>query len=487
VTITTDDRTIELDNEQRRVAQAPAEERLCVTAGPGSGKTETVSARIQYLLEAENLSGNEVLVISFSRAAVEAIQRRQRLNGARSWVWVTTLDSLATRILSDTEVDVTGLGFDTRIKRLAQLLANDEIEDPLPDVRHVIIDEAQDVVGVRAALVRLLLESLPEDVGFTMLGDPRQGIYDFQLEENFDDPNLLLQAAQDLHAVDVELRGQYRAQTDDARLAMTLRGTDRADIAWINEMQRFVTAKPSFDLDGLAEQLNGSAGDFAILTQSNAQALTVARRLQERGVQIELLARAADRSIDPWLAEAFADAPGSLTRDQFEELAREVAPIDPSEAWSLCRRITSGKTKFLNVRELTQRLASGIVPCTGLRASSSIRSCCWIRTSGTATRTRPTAARSMWLSRDLVADCSPSPATRRRSTGAPTTGPSAPSAPTARGRAPPGSRSAGPTGANRNRPLRIAIPGAPRSSCEHWPAQAPPSLLTSGSPHTSPP
>lgn len=362
MTITTDERTIELDSEQRRVAEAPAEERLYVTAGPGSGKTETVSARIQYLLEEEDLSGNEVLVISFSRAAVEAIQRRQRLNGARSWVWVTTLDSLATRILSDAEVDVTGLGFDTRIKRLAQLLANDEIEDALPDVRHVIIDEAQDVVGIRASLVRLLLESLPEDVGFTMLGDPKQGIYDFQLEDNFDDSELLLQAAQDLNAVDVELRGQYRAQTDDARLAMTLRGTDRADIAWINEMQRFVTAKPSFDLDGLAEQLSGSAGDIAILTQSNAQALTVARRLQERGVQIELLARAADRSIDPWLARALADAPGSLTHDQFEELARAVAPIDPSEAWSLCRRITRGTTKYLNVRELTQRLASGIVP-----------------------------------------------------------------------------------------------------------------------------
>ena len=45
---------------------------LYVTAGPGSGKTETVSARIQYLLDEEGLSGQEVLVISFSRAAVEA-------------------------------------------------------------------------------------------------------------------------------------------------------------------------------------------------------------------------------------------------------------------------------------------------------------------------------------------------------------------------------------------------------------------------------
>ena len=128
----------------------------------------TVSARIEYLLDEEDLSGEEILVISFSRAAVEAVQRRQRQKGSRSWVWVTTIDSLATRVLSDEGVDVTGLGFDARIKELTRLLAEAGIEDPLPDVRHVIIDEVQDVVGIRANLVTLLLAALPDDVGFTI-------------------------------------------------------------------------------------------------------------------------------------------------------------------------------------------------------------------------------------------------------------------------------------------------------------------------------
>lgn len=352
----------QLDADQRQIAESGAAERLYVTAGPGSGKTETVSARIAYLLEEEDLSGEEVLVISFSRAAVEAVQRRQRLNGARSWVWVTTIDSLATRILSEAGVDVTGLGFDARIKKLAKMLADDGIDDLLPEVRHVIIDEVQDVVGIRANLVANILERLPTDVGFTMLGDPKQGIYDFQLDEEFSDPDLLLGIAREIGAGEVRLWGQYRAASRDAKKAMTLRGEGRTDLAWIGEMRGFVADMPSFDADGLADQLKQMQGSIAVLTQSNAQALTVARGLYVREVQAELLARSVDRSIDAWVANVLADRPGSLTKEQFGDLAGARASINSDEAWFLLRSITNAKTKYLNVREAAQRLANGIVP-----------------------------------------------------------------------------------------------------------------------------
>lgn len=350
-----------LDDDQLRVAEAEVRERLYVTAGPGSGKTEAVSGRIAFLLEQEGLSGQEILVISFSRAAVEAVQRRLRQTGSRSWVRVTTLDSLATRILAEDGAEVTGLSFDTRIKRLAKMLANDEITDPLSEVRHVIIDEAQDVVGLRAALVGLLLETLPEDVGFTMLGDPKQGIYDFQLEENFDDPDFLLQTARDLGATEVGLWGQYRADSRDARKAMKLR-SGRTDLAWIADMRGFLAEMPSFEADELPHQLAEMEGTVAVLTQSNAQALTLARRLYLQGVDVELLPRSADRSIDPWVAEVMADAPSSITRSQFEELISATDCVDPDEAWYLLRAGTSAKTKFLNIPEAARRLATGGFP-----------------------------------------------------------------------------------------------------------------------------
>ena len=368
----TDAKAPQLDEGQRTVANAAVGERFYVTAGPGSGKTETVSARIRYLLEEEDLSGEEILVISFSRAAVEAVQRRQRLNGGRSWVWVTTIDSLAARVLLEEGVDITELGFDARIKKLTGMLAEEGVEDLLPDVRHVIIDEVQDVVGIRANLVVHILDRLSTNVGFTMLGDPKQGIYDFQLDEAFSDPDLLLQSAREIGAVEVGLCGQYRAASRDAERAMKLRGRGRTDLAWIGDMRGFIADMPSFDSDGLADQLKEMHGSIAVLTQSNAQALTVARDLYVREIQAELLARSTDRSIDSWVADVLADAPGSLTKDQFHDLVGARASIDCDEAWFLLRSITMSKTKFLNVRDTAQRLANGIVPVALTRQRSQL-------------------------------------------------------------------------------------------------------------------
>jgi DNA helicase-2/ATP-dependent DNA helicase PcrA len=351
-----------LDEDQRRVAEAGVEERLYVTAGPGSGKTETVSARIEYLLDEEDLSGEDILVISFSRAAVEAVQRRQRQNGSRSWVWVTTIDSLTARVLSDEGLDITGLGFDARINKLTGILAEDGIEDLLPDVRHVIIDEVQDVVGIRANLVTHLLAALPDDVGFTMLGDPKQAIYDFQLDDGFSDPHFLLRSARGLRATEVGLWGQYRAESRDAAKAMKLRGVGRTDLAWIGEMEEFVADMPVFDADGLAGQLQQMQGSVAVLTQSNAQALTAARDLYVQGIQAEVLARSADRSIDPWVARVLGDAPTSLTKEQFQEIAASNTPLDWEEAWALLRRMTKANTKYLTLVEVAQRFSNGIVP-----------------------------------------------------------------------------------------------------------------------------
>src|SRR5829696_9073802 len=156
---------------------------------------------------------------------------------------------------------------------------------------------------------------------------------------------------------------------------MELRGQGRADFAWISEMEEFIAEMPAFDADGLAGQLQQMQGSVAVLTQSNAQALTVAKDLYLHGIQADLLARSADRSIDPWVARVLGDAPTSLTKEQFQEIAssdssasaatrraQPITPIDWDEAWALLRRITKANTKYLNLVEVAQRLSNGIVP-----------------------------------------------------------------------------------------------------------------------------
>lgn len=361
---------VTLDPEQRRVAFAPVEERLHVTAGPGSGKTETVSARIDHLMEEEGLEGRELLVISFSRAAVEAIQRRRRAAGPGPSTWVTTLDSLAARLLADEGVDLAGLSFEKRIRRTIELVEESGASGLMEEVRHVIVDEAQDVVGSRGKLVATLLAALPDDVGFTLLGDPLQGIYDFQLDEEFPDPDLLFAAARDCGATEVGLRGQYRAETVDARTAMALRG--RADDrGWWIEMMGFTAGMPTVSLGGVAEQLTGAGDSVAILAQSNAQALVIAGELHRSGIGVELLPRAQDRPLATWLGQALGDAPASLDRAGFDAVVQGI-DVETDEAWRLCRRLTRATSKYLDVRELAGRLAQGAAPIALTRDRASI-------------------------------------------------------------------------------------------------------------------
>src|SRR4051812_4387659 len=66
-----------LSAEQRAIVDAPLDARQLVLAGAGSGKTHVLVARLVELLEnPEVRPGNEILVLSFTRAVVHELKRR---------------------------------------------------------------------------------------------------------------------------------------------------------------------------------------------------------------------------------------------------------------------------------------------------------------------------------------------------------------------------------------------------------------------------
>lgn len=363
----TDETPATLDEDQRRVAEAATHERLYVVAGPGSGKTETVSARLAHLSEDEELAGDSLLVISFSRAAVEAVQRRQRKNAPHTAAWVTTLDSLASRILTDAGGDVTGLGFDDRIKALLKALPdNPDVSSQLASIEHLIVDEIQDVVGLRAELLVALLRTLPSSAGFTLLGDPLQGIYDFQLTPGSLTADDVRNHAVELGAEIVHLHGQYRAQTRDARKAMAIRGDGRL-VPWIHSLEDHVNSMDRLAPDQISEWITRTSGTLAVLTQTNAQALLVARDLHSLGIDAELLGPAQDRPVAPWIAHVLGSAPAQLDFDSFSSRMSNVEEETIRERWLRLRSLTRPSGRSIDVGKVASRLAAGIIPV-GLRS-----------------------------------------------------------------------------------------------------------------------
>jgi len=99
-----------LDPEQRVAAGAEAGP-LLVVAGPGTGKTRTLTHRLAYLIEERGMAAERCLAISFTRRACGEL--RERLDalvpGQAGQVLVTTFHGLGLRILRE-QHEAVGLG-----------------------------------------------------------------------------------------------------------------------------------------------------------------------------------------------------------------------------------------------------------------------------------------------------------------------------------------------------------------------------------------
>ena len=204
-----------LDAMQRVAASAPGGP-LLIVAGPGTGKTRTLTHRIAYLCAELNVDPAHCLAITFTRRAAEELRTRldALLGPVASEVTVATFHSLGHtilrenaaaaglpkdfRIADDTEraAAKSEAGEDTaaytKLLRAQDLVDLDELVTlPLdllrgdPDLadryqgrwRWIFVDEYQDVDETQYELLRLLC---PRDGNLCAIGDPDQAIYSFR-------------------------------------------------------------------------------------------------------------------------------------------------------------------------------------------------------------------------------------------------------------------------------------------------------------------
>ncbi len=88
-------------NESQKQAVQQVDGPIMILAGAGSGKTRTLVARIQYLLEEKNISPYQILAVTFSNKA--AREMRERLASSTSFnigtLQVTTFHSFCAKVL----------------------------------------------------------------------------------------------------------------------------------------------------------------------------------------------------------------------------------------------------------------------------------------------------------------------------------------------------------------------------------------------------
>lgn len=322
---------VELNEDQLRVVEAPGDERLLVIAGAGQGKTEVVVSRIEYLVQDEGLvASEEVLVLSFSRAAVSAVRTRLDLRDAAS-ANVRTFDSFASLLLSEAEILLEG-SFEARIRRATQLLnESDEVPPQVELLRHVVIDEVQDLVGDRADFVRAILKRLDDDAGITALGDPLQGVYDFQLADSLSKTSFKAVFSSLTGEFGCEMVGlgkNYRARGKFPKrvvsLGNQLRDTEDGDTAEELLDDLILDLPDRGEIDEWYDLVTPRKGKkTAVLCTTNADVLRVSRYLNERGIAHAVRRQAQDFGAAKWIAGALGALPGPKERRSEVEAALE--------------------------------------------------------------------------------------------------------------------------------------------------------------------
>lgn len=370
---------IALDASQRAVATAACDERQFVLAAAGQGKTEVLLARASSLVDDGLNPADEILVLSFSRAAVEAVRKRSGIHDLDG-LQIRTFDAFATQILLDEE-DLTEVGlpqgFDHRIRKATDLINGADFPDRLYPLKHILIDEAQDIVGDRAEFVLALISALGDEVGFTVLGDPLQGIYDFQLQGSVSKRNSseFLQALiNDFDVTETQLTRHYRATSDRTKelikLGETIRGmgvlddlTSRAAHQLLDNYRMESSSSSLLNLPGMLEPFEGDT--TALLCSTNYEVLIASELLWENGYSHVVRRKTQDMSIAPWVYEIFKDLEDRTYNAQdIKEKLLAASKGDADDQW-IALKTAEGDSRAwdsLNVSRLSQRLRSRSVP-----------------------------------------------------------------------------------------------------------------------------
>ena len=319
-----------------------------VIAGPGAGKSAVACQRIAYLVD-DGVPPARMLLVSFTRTAVAELRDRIKTYAvagerARS-VRISTIDSHAWSLRSGFDDDPlpTVLGdssFDLSIERTVKLFREKQPDlcDFMSQLEHLVIDEAQDVMSVRADLVLEMLRSVSDDCGVTILADPAQAIYGFTTDDR--DASVATPAL--LDRLDTECRRPllrrnlhqiHRIKSSESDLAdlflRTRREIECADNAagHVARVQQTIRETCGRDVgvithENLTDALRQVDGDSTlVLFRRRADVLSASSYCSEAGLGHRLRMSSLPVVIRPWLGWLFGEVTQTtIAREGFDKL-----------------------------------------------------------------------------------------------------------------------------------------------------------------------
>jgi len=283
----------ELSQIQREIIDDKHSKYIVVSAGPGSGKTRVLVHKLAALLLMEDVKAEQLLMLTFSRAAATEFKQRliDLIGTAAHFVQIKTFHSYAFDIVEkngslEDAADV--------VRCAVEMLRNGEVDPSRISKTVLVVDEAQDMDADEFDLLKELMDH-NEDMRVVAVGDDDQNIYEWRGSNPFYFNSLI----SDYGATKYELLDNYRSCQSVVHLAnlfvtrIKTRMKNHPIVAARSEagevkMVRHRSSNMEYPLveDIVANRGEGSCG---VLTQTNDEALRVTGLLLQNGVKAKLI------------------------------------------------------------------------------------------------------------------------------------------------------------------------------------------------------
>lgn len=282
-----------LSPTQQQIIQNKESAVIVVAAGPGSGKTRVLVHKLASLLLLEDVKHEQLLMLTFSRAAATEFKQRLMalIGNAAHFVEIKTFHSYSFDLLGriGNIEDAKGV-----VERAARMISEEGVEPSRICKTVLVIDEAQDMSSEEYALVRALMKA-NEGMRVIAVGDDDQNIYEFRGS----DSRFMRQLLDTPKSTFVEMTENYRSSrhvVDFAnafaqgirhrmkRTSILSVKQDEGTVVVRHHVSSLMYQRIASDL--LAKRANGT---MCVLTHTNEQAVIMNSLLRKQGLNSKLI------------------------------------------------------------------------------------------------------------------------------------------------------------------------------------------------------
>ena len=350
-----------LSKRQKEIIDDHESRCIVVAAGPGSGKTRVLVHKLASLLLLEDVKHEQLLMLTFSRAAATEFKQRlmQLIGNAAHFVEIKTFHSYCFDLLGRVgNLDEAG----DVVKQAAEMINNGEVEPNRISKTVLVIDEAQDMSKDDYALVSALMKA-NEEMRVIAVGDDDQNIYEFRGSNS----QYLYELTQTEHSRFIEMTENYRslrhivnAANDFARnIRQRIKSTPIISMSQedgevrivkhpyeiqekkvymyqpiLEDVTRLLGSNASKDADASSRKKNET---ISILTQTNEEAVIMLALLHSHSIKAKLV-----QSMDGLRFWNLAEVRYFLKKIN-QGIKETKSPIIPDDIWEAAKQQTFQK------------------------------------------------------------------------------------------------------------------------------------------------